>query len=373
MIDRNTYLEETITAFIEGRLGKKEAMKNKAKEEGFGGIFAQASQLLMERTKRGAKSTIPGNLPFTTDDIIHLLKAVKDDPSFMEGIKTAKQLADRVIDLCFDILSIANGFVEDHRLRDNYKGKLAYEITEQDRNKLGEAIKLALNAVFLLDKKRFKPAEGDAQNLVMRKVLNYIMKKNSLIEGDLQSLAKDSTSSNAKLKAEAVANIKNLNKRLGVSDSIKAIRDAFEVVKKYSGSDSLIWPTLAIKIKNGDEYSSLFKYIDAYKAGKDIGHAKKWVSQFKNKTKAEIKKKILTEQNFRKNLKAAVKAFEVNKKPGGQQTIKELQSIASILMKGNPEYVKDLKSQGIKETAIDEIVSMLAGFIRVGALAVKME
>lgn len=369
------FLEEIINSYFEGRLGKKEALKNKTEEAGFDKIYSQAAQLIMERTKRNSGKAIPGGLPFTSEDIIFILDKVKADTEFTAGIKTAKQLADKVIDLCFEILEIANGFVESSRIKQNYKGKLAYEISDSQRRNLADSIKVALQTIWLLQKKRIKvESKSDAQTLVMRKVLNYIVGKSPEIEMDLQSIEKDLQSTNAKTKAEAMANLKNLGKHLNSKNVLTFIRNAFDTVKKYSGSDSLIWPTLPIKVQPGDEYASLFKYIDAYKEGKDIKHAQKWVSQFKNKTKEQIKRKIIIEQGFRKLLKATVKAHDINKIPGGSQTIKNLQEIASKLMKANPEYVKYLQiKEGIKETIIDEIVSMLAGFIRVGALEVKDE
>lgn len=372
------FLEEQIQTLFEARLGRKQELKNRVGQEDFGDrktMFAKAAELIQERTGRSKTQPVPGNLQFTTEDIIFILNEVKKDDEFMAGIKTAKQLSDAVIQVCFDVLAIANAFVEQKRWDKNYKGKLAYDVADEDRSKVANAIKVSLNAIYALTKKRIKLEKlSDTQTLVLRKVINYIMSKSSGILSDLKSIELDMKSTNPKVKAQAISNMKNLEKMFKSKDAVSKIFTAFDVVKKYSGSDSLIWPTLPVKIEPGDDYASLFKYLDAYVAGKDIKHAQKWTKQFKMKSKAELKRKILINDNFRRQLKGAVRANKIDKQVGGEQTIKNLQSIAKKLMQENPEFVNLLQSEeGIKATAVDEIVGLLAQFIRVGALEVKVE
>ena len=372
-----SFLEEEIQTLFEGRLGRVDAAKNLVAGGDHGNkkaLFVKAAELIAERTGRSKTQPVPGNLQFTAEDIEFILNEVKKDAEFMSKIKTAKQLSDAVIQVCFDVLAIANSFVEEKRWEKNYKGKLAYDTGSEDRAKIANAIKTTLKAIFILTKKRIKVETlRDTQTLALRKVMNYIVSKSVDVFADMQSIEKDTKSSNPKVKAQAVSNLKNLEKHFGSKNVVSKVFEAFDVVKKYSGSDSLIWPTLPIKIESGDEYESLFKYLDAYVQGKDIKHAEKWLTQFKNKTKAQLKRKILISENFRKQLKLAVRANKIDKQVGGEQTVKALQNVAKKLMKENPEFVNELKDENIDATAIDEIVGMLAQFIRIGALEVKVE
>lgn len=370
----NSFLEEQIQTIFEAKQNKYDALKEKAKVEGFDKLNSKAAEYLQQMTHRHA-GKIPGGLAFSVDDVIFLLKEVQQDPEFMEGITDPKKLAEKVFQLCYDILAIANGYVENSRKDKNYSGKLAYEISDEERSALVNGIKNCLKIIYILTKKRVKveSTKDSLHTLSIRKVISYIMSKGPEILKDLDSITEDLKSSNQKVKAEATANLQNLKAHFNSDKPIESVKKAFDIVKKYSGNESLVWPALNVEITSGDEYKSLFKYLDLYAKGTDKAHAEKWVSQFKNKAKAEIKRKIIIDENFRKKLKAAVKANDIHKTPGEEQTISNLQKISKQLLKDNPEFKDELSKEGIKHTAIDEVVGLLATFIKSGALKVKVE
>lgn len=380
----NSFLEEHIQAYFEAKKNNKkkppvtETLKNqlneKAKTENFDDLFSEAAKILQQKTYRHA-GKIPGGLAFSADDVIFILKEIRNDKEFLEGVTTPKELADKAFQLCYDILAIANGYVESVRADKDYSPKLAYETSDNERTELVRSIKNTLKAIYLLTKKRIKveASKDSLHTLVMRKVISYIMGKSTEILKDLDSITEDINSSNAKLKAEATANLKNLKAHFDSEKPVEVIKKAFDVIKKNSGNESLIWPSLNVNIVSGDEYQSLFKYLDMYAKGSDKSHATKWVSQFKNKAKAEIRRKILLDADFRKKLKIAVRAGKVDSTHGEEQTISNLQKIAKNLLKENPEFKEELSKEGIKHTAIDEVVGLLATFIKTGALKVKVE
>lgn len=384
----NTYLEEQIQSYFEAKKEEekkskgwkpvteaaKRELNKKSKAEGFDKLYSDAALLLQEKTYRYA-GKIPGALQFSLDDIIFMIKVTKTDPEFMEGITTPKQLAEKLFDLAYDVLAIANGYVETMRMQKGYSGKLAYEISDEERSALVKSIKNSLKIIYILTKKRVKveSTKDSLHTLSIRKVISYIVSKGPEIIHDLESITKDLNSSNSKEKAEATSNLQNLKAHFNSEKPIELIKRSFDIVKKYSGNESLVWPALDVEITSGDEYKSLFKYLDLYAKGTDKAHAEKWVSQFKNRSNADIKRKIIIDENFRKKLKAAVKANDIHKTPGEEQTISNLQKISKQLLKDNSEFKDELSKEGIKHTAIDEVVGLLATFIKSGALKVKVE
>ena len=198
--------------------------------------------------------------------------------------------------------------------------------------------------------------------------MNYITSKSGIVSQELKKIEKDRDSKNAKDKALAISKMKNLEDRVG-HKSAEKIETAFEIVKEHSGAGALTWPTLNVKLERDDKYKSLFKYLDAYVAGERKSEAKKFLSQFKNKTKAETRRKLLLSSQFRRQLKEAISENKLDTGFGGDFKISDLQKLAKKLMRNNPQYVAELKKEGIKETAIDEIVGLLTTHIHYGPLS----
>jgi hypothetical protein len=369
----NAYVEEEIQMILEGRLGKKQALKNALNDENYGdkdSLVKKAASIIQDNTGED-KRNAAGGIAFSTKDILTVLKWISEYEPYMKKVESSKQLADTAIAACREIIEIGNEIVKRTRDEKGYHGQLAYEV--EDREELINAIKTTLKAIYALTKERIKiEPTSEAHTLTIRKLLHKIMEKASSIDKDIESIKTDSESKNAKDKAIATANIKGLDSHVG-KNSLSKIAKAFNVVKKYSGSGSLIWPSLSVKIVDDDKYASLFKYLDAYSAGQDKGRADKLVKTYKNREKAEIARRLVVSKEFRDDLKEKIKEKKIHTTQGREQKISDLQALARRLMKAHPEFVSDLKKDGMKETAIDEIVGIIATYIKNGSLFVKVE
>jgi len=369
-----TYVEENIQSFFEARLSKKKQLEKDFKEHDFGdknetAFFKKAAEIIQQ--KASAKSKESEGIPYTVADIMHILKSLKEDKEYMQTIKTPQQLAAAAIQTYREVVEIAVLIARTSRTKSDYETKLAYEVG--NRKQLADAIKTALKTISALTGKKFLvESTSDAHTLALRKVLNYITSKSGIVSQELKKIEKDRDSKNAKDKALAISKMKNLEDRVG-HKSAEKIETAFEIVKEHSGAGALTWPTLNVKLERDDKYKSLFKYLDAYVAGERKSEAKKFLSQFKNKTKAETRRKLLLSSQFRRQLKEAISENKLDTGFGGDFKISDLQKLAKKLMRNNPQYVAELKKEGIKETAIDEIVGLLTTHIHYGPYEVRSE
>jgi len=297
-------------------------------------FFKKAATQLFAITKRGSKD-IPGNVPFTADDIVFLVKEASQHPEFVASASTPAAFAKALKDAIMDILVIANNYAMARRMADKYKGKLAYELPKNDLINLIKAIKTSLGILVNDTGKKFKVPDSGSKmpNEIINSTMDYIVRK--------RSLAKDP---------------KN---------------DAFAVVQKYTGNQSLIWPSIPAKITSGDNFKSLFAYLDRVAKGEEKGDADKIIARYKNKTRDMITKKLLMDRQFRKQLRALNQREELSKMSGSAIHIKQLQKFARELLKQNPEYKSRLAADGIKETALDEVVGMISLLIKNGGLSVK--
>jgi len=297
-------------------------------------FYRKAAVILMSMTKRGAKN-IPGNVPFTADDIIFLIKEASEHPEFVSANGTPASFAKSLRDAIMDILEIAGNYVSVKKKVDKYKGKLAYELPKTELIALVNAIKKSLESLYKDIGKRYKVKES-AQNMpteVVNETIDYIVRKRS------SSKTPDS--------------------------------DFFKTVQKYSGNERLIWPTLAGNIINGDDWKSFFSYLDKIAKGQDRGEADKIIAKYKNKTKDMITKKLLIDRAFRKQLKLLNRAEGLGKMSGSAIHISKLQQFARQLLADNPEFKSRLAKDGIRETALDEVVGMISLLIKNGGLQVK--
>ncbi len=299
-------------------------------------FYKKAASALFALTKRGAKD-LPGNVPFTADDIVFLVKEASDHPEFVQSASTPAAFAKALKDAIMDILVIASNYVIARRSMDKYKGKLAYELPKNELTALINAIKTSLELLRKDTGKTFKVPESKSKmpNEIVNATIDYIIRK--------RSLSKDPKNA------------------------------AFNTVQKYSGNESLIWPSIATKIGSGDNFASLFSYLGRVAKGEERGQVDKIIARYKNKTREMITKKLLMDRNFRKQLKLLNKKEGLSKLSGEGMHISQLQAFARKLLKENPEYKSKLAQDGIKETALDEVVGMISLLIKNGALQIKFD
>jgi hypothetical protein len=208
-------------------------------------MMFDAAMWLAKNTARSGKN-IPGNVPFSIDDIIYLLHTASQDAEFVKkydgtGITFGKAIKQVAIDL----LEIMNKYVVAKRIHDKYKGKLAYELSQNELQKLTNAIRLSLSDIYDKTKKRIKisSSQDKTHTEIINKVIDYIV------------------SNQAKLKSS---------------------EKFYDVVKKYAGSSKLIWPSINVELKSGDEYKSLFKYLDKIDSGEERKDAESIINKYKN-------------------------------------------------------------------------------------------
>ena len=297
-------------------------------------FYKKAAVQLMALTKRGAKN-IPGNVPFTADDIIFLIKEASQHPEFVSANGTPASFAKALRDAILDILEIAGRYVMAKKGSDKYKGKLAYEIPKPQLVSLTKAIKQSLDTLYKDTGKRYKVKDSESKmpNEIVNEAIDYIVRK------------------------------RNTSK---TPDA-----EFFKTVQKYAGNERLIWPTLPGKIASGDSFKSFYSYLDKVANGMERGVADKIISKYKNKTREMITKKLLLDRAFRKQIKLLNMREGISKLSGAGLHIKQLQNFARELLRENPEYKSKLAQDGIKETALDEVVGMVSLLIKNGALQVK--
>ena len=349
----NKKLDEALYNIFEARSGKSGQIEN-IFERGFYELngqqrsldfgdktefFKKATVALMNLTKRGA-SKLPGNVPLTIDDIMYLIFDVAENPEFMKGISTPTQLAKELKSMIFDIIDIANNYTQFIRKESGYKGKLAYELEDSELKVLIASIKFVLDKIFEKTGKRLvlKGAHAYSNNESINDVFDYLLRKSV---------------------------------QLDVISDDPDVKLAMKHIKKYSGNERLVWPTLSDKLQSGDKYKSLYSYFNKVLKGEGRSEAQKIIDKYKNKTKQNIKKALHIDKKFRQQLKALVRSEQVDKTPGSHQTINNLQKLARQLMNAHPEYKAKLAAEGIKETALDEIVGMISQLIRIGGFEVQ--
>lgn len=298
-------------------------------------FFKKAAVELMAKTKRGSKD-IPGNVPFTTDDIIYLIREAAQHNEFVSSSGNPATLAKNLRDAVMDILEIAARYAVAKRQMDKYKGKFAYELSKDKLSTLIDAIKQSLETLHTDIGKRFKvPMSSNRMpNEIVNMTIDYIIRNRS------------------------------------VSKNPKAT--FFDTVQKYSGNERLIWPSIdGANIVNGDNFKSFFSYLARVAKGEERSAVESIVLKYKNKNKMSITKKLLMDRQFRKNLKELNKTEGISKTHGSEMHISKLQAFAKQLLKANPEYKSRLAADGIKETAVDEIVGMISLLIKNGGMQVK--
>lgn len=297
-------------------------------------FYKKAAVSLFGLTKRGSKN-IPGNVPFTADDIIFLVKEASEHPEFVASAGSPAAFAKALREAIMDILEIANHYVTARKKIDKYRGKLAYELPKNELNSFMNALKQSLETLYKDTGKRYKVKSSESMmpTEIINSAIDYVVRTRSKAKNP----------------------------------------DApfFAVVQKFSGNESLIWPTLPGKIASGDNFASLYSYLSKVAKGEGRGEANKIIDKYKNKTKDMITKKLLMDREFRKQLKLLNRKEELGKMSGSALHITKLQEYARQLLKNNPDYKARLAKDGVKETALDEVVGMISLLIKNGGLQVQ--